>query len=202
MCCSASGVTITESALLASTKLSTRYISGRHLPDKAIDCLDEAAAQVGGVCVWVGGCEWGVCWRGEVGWGAGGRRGMLLNLCVVGTGTGTFCVLPSCICMPDVCPLVCRHSPLPPFPNSPPTHTTTTNRRMSRWRLSPAPPYTHASQLAFDFAIPLRACVCLLLNPTRYNTPNTQPPNIKAPPPKIPPQNPQTTTLTGQIPPP
>lgn len=45
-CCSPSGVTITESALLASTKLSTRYISGRHLPDKAIDCLDEAAAQV------------------------------------------------------------------------------------------------------------------------------------------------------------
>jgi ATP-dependent Clp protease ATP-binding subunit ClpA len=40
------GVTITESALLASAKLSSRYISGRHLPDKAIDCLDEAAAQV------------------------------------------------------------------------------------------------------------------------------------------------------------
>lgn len=40
------GVTITESALLAAAKLSTRYISGRHLPDKAIDCLDEAAAQV------------------------------------------------------------------------------------------------------------------------------------------------------------
>lgn len=41
------GVTITEAALLAACKLSTRYISGRHLPDKAIDCLDEAAAQVG-----------------------------------------------------------------------------------------------------------------------------------------------------------
>jgi ATP-dependent Clp protease ATP-binding subunit ClpA len=41
------GVTISESALLAATKLSARYISGRHLPDKAIDCLDEAAAQVG-----------------------------------------------------------------------------------------------------------------------------------------------------------
>jgi ATP-dependent Clp protease ATP-binding subunit ClpA len=40
------GVTITEAALLAAAKLSTRYISGRHLPDKAIDCLDEAAAQV------------------------------------------------------------------------------------------------------------------------------------------------------------
>jgi ATP-dependent Clp protease ATP-binding subunit ClpB len=41
------GVTITEGALLAAAKLSARYISGRHLPDKAIDCLDEAAAQVG-----------------------------------------------------------------------------------------------------------------------------------------------------------
>lgn len=41
------GVIITEAALLAAAKLSTRYISGRHLPDKAIDCLDEAAAQVG-----------------------------------------------------------------------------------------------------------------------------------------------------------
>eukprot|EP00878_Enallax_costatus_P019636 GHUV01020719.1.p1 GENE.GHUV01020719.1~~GHUV01020719.1.p1 ORF type:complete len:799 (+),score=193.45 GHUV01020719.1:113-2509(+) len=40
------GVTISESALLAATQLSTRYISNRYLPDKAIDCLDEAAAQV------------------------------------------------------------------------------------------------------------------------------------------------------------
>lgn len=41
------GVTISESALLAAAQLSTRYITNRHLPDKAIDCLDEAAAQVG-----------------------------------------------------------------------------------------------------------------------------------------------------------
>lgn len=41
------GVTISEAALLAAAQLSARYISGRHLPDKAIDCLDEAAAQVG-----------------------------------------------------------------------------------------------------------------------------------------------------------
>lgn len=40
------GVTINEAALLAAAKLSARYITGRHLPDKAIDCLDEAAAQV------------------------------------------------------------------------------------------------------------------------------------------------------------
>ncbi|WIA34267.1 hypothetical protein OEZ86_012610 [Tetradesmus obliquus] len=39
------GVTISEAALLAAAQLSARYISGRHLPDKAIDCLDEAAAQ-------------------------------------------------------------------------------------------------------------------------------------------------------------
>lgn len=41
------GITISEAALLAAAALSSRYISGRHLPDKAIDCLDEAAAQVG-----------------------------------------------------------------------------------------------------------------------------------------------------------
>lgn len=40
------GVTISESALLAAAQLSTRYITNRYLPDKAIDCLDEAAAQV------------------------------------------------------------------------------------------------------------------------------------------------------------
>jgi hypothetical protein len=40
------GITISEAALLAAAQLSARYISGRHLPDKAIDCLDEAAAQV------------------------------------------------------------------------------------------------------------------------------------------------------------
>ena len=40
------GITISEGALVAAASLSSRYISGRHLPDKAIDCLDEAAAQV------------------------------------------------------------------------------------------------------------------------------------------------------------
>ncbi|KAI8471940.1 MAG: P-loop containing nucleoside triphosphate hydrolase protein [Monoraphidium minutum] len=40
------GITISEGALVAAATLSARYISGRHLPDKAIDCLDEAAAQV------------------------------------------------------------------------------------------------------------------------------------------------------------
>uniref|UniRef100_A0A383VK48 AAA+ ATPase domain-containing protein n=1 Tax=Tetradesmus obliquus TaxID=3088 RepID=A0A383VK48_TETOB len=40
------GITISEAALLAAAQLSARYISGRYLPDKAIDCLDEAAAQV------------------------------------------------------------------------------------------------------------------------------------------------------------
>jgi ATP-dependent Clp protease ATP-binding subunit ClpB len=42
------GMQISEGALMAAATLSQRYISGRHLPDKAIDCLDEAAAQVGG----------------------------------------------------------------------------------------------------------------------------------------------------------
>lgn len=37
-------VTITDSALQAAVKLSSRYISDRSLPDKAIDLLDEAAA--------------------------------------------------------------------------------------------------------------------------------------------------------------
>lgn len=37
-------VTITDRALLAAVKLSSRYISDRSLPDKAIDLLDEAAA--------------------------------------------------------------------------------------------------------------------------------------------------------------
>lgn len=39
-------VTITDSALVAATKLSHRYISGRFLPDKAIDLIDEAAAEL------------------------------------------------------------------------------------------------------------------------------------------------------------
>ncbi|MGG7073365.1 AAA family ATPase [Campylobacter sp. 9BO] len=40
------GVTITDNALVASAKLSDRYISNRFLPDKAIDLIDEAAAEL------------------------------------------------------------------------------------------------------------------------------------------------------------
>ncbi|WP_295144440.1 AAA family ATPase [uncultured Campylobacter sp.] len=40
------GVTITDSALVAAAKLSDRYISNRFLPDKAIDLIDEAAAEL------------------------------------------------------------------------------------------------------------------------------------------------------------
>ncbi|HOL67844.1 MAG TPA: ATP-dependent Clp protease ATP-binding subunit, partial [bacterium] len=36
---------ITDEALQAAASLSDRYISGRHLPDKAIDLIDEAASQ-------------------------------------------------------------------------------------------------------------------------------------------------------------
>ncbi|AHE94128.1 TPA: AAA family ATPase [Campylobacter fetus subsp. venerealis] len=39
-------VNITDSALVAAAKLSDRYISGRFLPDKAIDLIDEAAAEL------------------------------------------------------------------------------------------------------------------------------------------------------------
>jgi len=39
-------VTITDSALVASAKLSKRYITDRFLPDKAIDLIDEAAAEL------------------------------------------------------------------------------------------------------------------------------------------------------------
>jgi ATP-dependent Clp protease ATP-binding subunit ClpB len=39
-------VTITDSALVSATKLSSRYISDRFLPDKAIDLIDEAAAEL------------------------------------------------------------------------------------------------------------------------------------------------------------
>jgi len=38
------GVKITDDALLAAIKLSTRYISDRFLPDKAVDLIDEAAS--------------------------------------------------------------------------------------------------------------------------------------------------------------
>lgn len=39
-------VRITDSALVAAAKLSKRYISDRFLPDKAIDLIDEAAAEL------------------------------------------------------------------------------------------------------------------------------------------------------------
>jgi len=40
------GIRITDNALIAAAKLSTQYISGRFLPDKAIDLIDEAAAGI------------------------------------------------------------------------------------------------------------------------------------------------------------
>ncbi len=40
------GVKISDSALVAAAVLSTRYISDRFLPDKAIDLVDEAAAKL------------------------------------------------------------------------------------------------------------------------------------------------------------
>ena len=39
-------VQITEEAIVAAVKLSTRYIADRYLPDKAIDLLDEASSKV------------------------------------------------------------------------------------------------------------------------------------------------------------
>jgi ATP-dependent Clp protease ATP-binding subunit ClpB len=39
-------VTINDSALVAASALSDRYISGRQLPDKAIDLIDEAASRL------------------------------------------------------------------------------------------------------------------------------------------------------------
>lgn len=39
-------VTITDGALVESVKLSSRYITNRYLPDKAIDLIDEAAAEL------------------------------------------------------------------------------------------------------------------------------------------------------------
>ncbi len=39
-------ITITDSALVSAAKLSDRYISDRFLPDKAIDLIDEAAAEL------------------------------------------------------------------------------------------------------------------------------------------------------------
>ncbi|QFZ93044.2 ATP-dependent chaperone ClpB [Synechococcus elongatus] len=40
------GVKITDGSLIAAAKLSHRYISDRFLPDKAIDLIDEASAQL------------------------------------------------------------------------------------------------------------------------------------------------------------
>jgi ATP-dependent Clp protease ATP-binding subunit ClpC len=39
-------VTYSDDALVAAAKLSHRYVSDRHLPDKAIDLMDEAAAKL------------------------------------------------------------------------------------------------------------------------------------------------------------
>ena len=39
-------VTIADSALVAAAQLSSRYITGRQLPDKAIDLIDEAASRL------------------------------------------------------------------------------------------------------------------------------------------------------------
>lgn len=40
------GVRITDAAIISASELSHRYISGRFLPDKAIDLMDEAAARL------------------------------------------------------------------------------------------------------------------------------------------------------------
>ena len=40
------GVRITDGALIAAAVLSDRYIAARHLPDKAIDLMDEAASRL------------------------------------------------------------------------------------------------------------------------------------------------------------
>jgi type VI secretion system protein VasG len=42
----AHGVTIRDEAIVAAVQLSRRYLSGRQLPDKAVDLLDTAAARV------------------------------------------------------------------------------------------------------------------------------------------------------------
>ena len=39
-------VTYSDEALVAAARLSSRYVSDRHLPDKAIDLIDEAAAKL------------------------------------------------------------------------------------------------------------------------------------------------------------
>ena len=40
------GVKITDEALAAAARLSQRYITGRHLPDKAVDLIDEASSRL------------------------------------------------------------------------------------------------------------------------------------------------------------
>ncbi|SEM20702.1 ATP-dependent chaperone ClpB [Halomonas daqiaonensis] len=40
------GVDITDGAIIAAAKLSTRYITDRQLPDKAIDLIDEASSRI------------------------------------------------------------------------------------------------------------------------------------------------------------
>ncbi len=45
------GVRITDNALISAVKLSTRYISDRFLPDKAVDLIDEAASAL---CMQIG----------------------------------------------------------------------------------------------------------------------------------------------------
>jgi ATP-dependent Clp protease ATP-binding subunit ClpB len=40
------GIRIRDGALVAAVRLSDRYISGRQLPDKAIDLVDEAASRL------------------------------------------------------------------------------------------------------------------------------------------------------------
>lgn len=39
------GVYVRDDAIIAAAELSARYISGRQLPDKAIDLLDTACAR-------------------------------------------------------------------------------------------------------------------------------------------------------------
>ena len=40
------GVRIKDAAIVAAATLSQRYITDRHLPDKAVDLIDEAASKL------------------------------------------------------------------------------------------------------------------------------------------------------------
>ena len=40
------GVRITDDAIISAVNLSTRYISNRFLPDKAVDLIDEASSSL------------------------------------------------------------------------------------------------------------------------------------------------------------